>query len=240
MAEFAPVARPPLPVDYKQNGVQRELPGRRPGVATTPGDHVTFDVAAGRYSNAGDPKDTDVTVKLGATTLGTFPLDNTVQAHCPASTRPAPPVDVVLPPGCPTARRAAPDRCHDRHRRDRPDHGRRRTAGPTVSAPDSSVQKGQAAQVVVTVTPADADGTVSVLDGARSLGTATLASGSATVTIPANLVPAVGVHELDLAYSARRASTRRRRHVHADGHQGDADVRPGQPQGHGAVTEGRS
>ena len=72
---------------------------------------------------------------------------------------------------------------------------------PTVSAPDSSVQKGQSAPVVVTVTPADADGTVSVLDGAVVLGTATLASGSATVTIPANLVPTIGVHELDLAYS---------------------------------------
>ena len=55
--------------------------------------------------------------------------------------------------------------------------------------------------MVVTVSPADAEGTVSVLDGAVVLGTATLAGGSATVTIPANAVPAIGVHELICAYS---------------------------------------
>ena len=72
---------------------------------------------------------------------------------------------------------------------------------PTVSADDVEVPFGQAAEVDITVDPAAADGTVSVLDGATVLGTATLSGGTATVTIPANQTGAIGDHELTLSYS---------------------------------------
>ena len=63
---------------------------------------MTFDVSGWSYSNADDPKDTDVVVKLGAATLGTFPLNNTIQAALPGfdATGTAS-VDVVVPPGLP-------------------------------------------------------------------------------------------------------------------------------------------
>ena len=71
--------------------------------AYAPGDHVTFDVSGWSFTNAVDTKDTEVVVKLGATTLGTAPLDNAAQAALPgfdivgkAS------VDVVLPAGTPS------------------------------------------------------------------------------------------------------------------------------------------
>ncbi len=68
-----------------------------------PGDHVTFDVSGWSFSNADDIKDTDVVVKLGATTLGTFPLDNAIQAALPGfdATGTAS-VDVDLPAGTPS------------------------------------------------------------------------------------------------------------------------------------------
>ena len=193
---------PPLPVPTKQNGVHVNFPPAAPA-AYNAGDHVTFDVSGWSYSNAGDIKDTDVVVKVGATTLGTFPLDNTIQAALPGldATGTAS-VDVIVPPGL-------PDGTNQLHLTGattgsdiivpiQVDDGLPDT---TVSAPDGSVQKGQATSVVVTVTPSDADGTVSVFDGATLLGSATLVAGSATVNIPANLVPSVGVHELNLTYS---------------------------------------
>ena len=91
MAEFANTDEgdPPLPVPTKQNGVHVVFPAGAPAPDAA-GEHVTFAVSGWSVSNAADPKDTDVVVKLGAGNPGTFPLDNTIQAACLASTAPAP------------------------------------------------------------------------------------------------------------------------------------------------------
>ena len=47
---------------------------------------MKFDVSGWSMTNPLDTKDTNVVVKSGATTLGTFPLDNTPRRQRPAST----------------------------------------------------------------------------------------------------------------------------------------------------------
>ena len=77
------------------------FPSAAPAVYA-PGDDVTFDVSGWSFSNADDIKDTEVVVKLGATTLGTFPLDNTIQAALPGfDATGTTSVDVTLPAGTP-------------------------------------------------------------------------------------------------------------------------------------------
>ena len=86
-----------VPVDSKQNGVGVTFPGSAPA-AYAPGAHVLFNVSSWSMTNALDVKDTDVVVKLGATTLGTFPLDNAAQVAVPGfDTTGKASVDVVLP-----------------------------------------------------------------------------------------------------------------------------------------------
>ena len=83
MAAFGTRRRPRSTRDYKQNGgrASRSRPALRR--RTTPGDHVLFDVSGWSMTNALDTKDTAVTVKLGATTLGTATLDNTARTTLP-------------------------------------------------------------------------------------------------------------------------------------------------------------
>jgi 5'-nucleotidase len=77
----------------------------------------------------------------------------------------------------------------------------------TVTAPVTTTTSGTAADmtygtsgsVVVTVTPATAPGGVEVLDGATSLGTATLTDGTATVPLAAKSLE-VGTHTLTVRY----------------------------------------
>jgi 5'-nucleotidase len=88
--------------DYRQNGVGVAFPAGSPA-SYAPGEHVKFAVSSWSMTNALDMKDTEVTVKLGSTTLGTATLDNAPQAALPgfdvvgkAS------VDVVLPANTPS------------------------------------------------------------------------------------------------------------------------------------------
>ncbi|WP_183098849.1 ExeM/NucH family extracellular endonuclease [Nocardioides pelophilus] len=76
MAEFAPVGTP-LPVDYSQRAVEVEFPVSAPATYGE-GDTVEFAVASWSMSNAGDVKDTEIQVKLGADVLDTATLDNTI------------------------------------------------------------------------------------------------------------------------------------------------------------------
>ena len=63
---------------------------------------MTFDVSGWSMTNALDTKDTELTVKLGATTLGTPALDNAAQAALPGfDVTGKASVDVVIPPGTP-------------------------------------------------------------------------------------------------------------------------------------------
>ena len=84
MDEFANTSEgdSPLPVDYKQNSVGIVFPVGAP--ASYPSaTKVKFDVSSWSMTNPDDVKDTAVTVKLGATTLGTSTLDNAPQAALP-------------------------------------------------------------------------------------------------------------------------------------------------------------
>ena len=78
---------------------------------------MTFDVSGWSMTNTLDTKDTSVTVKLGATTLGhAATLDNAAQAALPGfDVTGKASVDVVIPPGTPEGpTHADPDRCDDR------------------------------------------------------------------------------------------------------------------------------
>jgi 5'-nucleotidase len=87
--------------DYAQNGVGVDFPAAAPA-SYAPGDHVKFDVSSWSMTNAADTKDTEVTVKLGGTTLGTATLDNAAQAALPGfDTVGKASVDVVVPAGTP-------------------------------------------------------------------------------------------------------------------------------------------
>jgi 5'-nucleotidase len=186
--------------DYRQNGVGVTFAAGEPA-SYKPGDHVKFNVSGWSMTNSADTKDTEVVVKSGSTTLGSFPLDNANQAALPgfdvvgkAS------VDVVVPndaaPGSLTLTLSGA------------------ATGTTtkvtvpiikgnssVSAPDRTIQYGQTASVPVTVTGTGTtpSGTVELLDGTTSLGTATLAGGSATVTVP-RLAVAPGTHTITVQY----------------------------------------
>ncbi len=204
MAEFANTDEgdPPLPVPTKQNGVHVNFPAGAPA-SYDAGQHVTFDVSGWSFSNAADPKDTDVVVKLGAATLGTFPLNNTIQATLPGfdGTGTAA-VDVVVPdtaasgPMTLTLVGATTGT-------EMPVTVQVGKAASTVAAPDVSVEYGQPVPVQVTVTGPGATptGSVQLFDGATLLGSAALnAGGTATITVPAKTFP-VGSRSLTVVYS---------------------------------------
>ncbi|MET0297280.1 MAG: bifunctional UDP-sugar hydrolase/5'-nucleotidase [Microbacterium sp.] len=75
MDEFA--ASAPLAVDYAQRAVEVTFPAGAPA-SYAGGDTVAFGVKSWTMSTAADVKDSAVAVSLGGTTLGTFPLDNTI------------------------------------------------------------------------------------------------------------------------------------------------------------------
>jgi len=73
-------------------------------------------------------------------------------------------------------------------------------SGTTVSATGGSFQVGTAWSSQVTVSPDSATGQVEILNGATSLGTATLSNGTASVSIAADALP-VGTHTLTVGYA---------------------------------------
>jgi 5'-nucleotidase len=203
LAEFANTGEgdAPLPVPTKQNGVGVAFPAGAPA-GYGPGDHVTFSVSGWSFTSPSDPRDTAVDVKLGAVTLGSFPLDNTAPSANPSfdDTGKAA-VDVVLPslpPGASELRLVGA------------------TTGTevivpiqvlkpaaTVVADDVTVEFGKAIQIVTTVTGTHGKptGTVGLFEGSTSLGTVTVPkSGIATVKLAAGSVP-VGSHSLRAVYS---------------------------------------
>ena len=187
MAEFG-TSPDQVDPDYEQNGVNVSFPPAAPA-SYAPGDHVIFDVQGWSMTNALDTKDTAVTVKLGATTLGTATLDNVAQAALPGfDVTGKATVDVVVPNG------QAPGSMTLTLEGAQTGSESQVTvtivAGTSaVAADDASVTYGQAAQIEVTVsgpglTPT---GTVHLMDGATEITSGTLdASGDVTLTVPAN------------------------------------------------------
>ncbi len=198
-------------VDYHQNGVGIAFPAGAPAVYSA-GDHVLFDVSSWSMTNAMDLKDTNVVVKRGATTLGTFPLDNAVQTALPGyDTTGTASVDVVLPSDTsgPTTLTLVGTTT-----------GTERTVAidaaagePTITAtptPTTVLTKtGQSNIVVAVDSPAagDATGTVTASVGGSVVDTATLSAGGATLTV--GPFATEGVKTITIGYS------------------GDADTAPG-------------
>ena len=76
MAEFATGATP-LPVDYSQRAVGVAFPAGAPA-RTRRAARSTFALSSLAMSTAADTKDATVAVTLGGTSLGSFPVDNTI------------------------------------------------------------------------------------------------------------------------------------------------------------------
>lgn len=195
MDEFANTGEgdDPLPVPTEQNGVHVSFPPAAPA-SYAPGDTVAFDVSGWSFSTAGDAKDTDVVVKLGATTLGTFPLDNTIQASLPGfdATGTAS-VSVDLPAGTPegpttllltgaTTGTEVPV-VVDVEGAD--------PVEPVLSVTAPTMTYGKSSVVTVSVTAAGQTptGTVEVRNGATVLATAPVVAGTASITLPARSLP---------------------------------------------------
>ena len=204
MAEFANTDEgdDPLPVPSKQNGVGVAFPVGAPA-AYDPGEHVTFNVTGWSFTSPSDPRDTVVEVKLGATTLGSFPLDNTAPSANPAfdDTGKAS-VDVVLPALPPGATQLTLVGATTGTEVVVPIQVAKPAA--TVVANDVTAAYGTVIQIVTSVSGVPGQrptGTVEVFEGATSLGTATVPkSGNAVVRLAAGSV-APGVHSLRAVYS---------------------------------------
>ena len=194
-------AASPLPVDFAQHAVKVTFPGGAPA-AYLPGDTVAFDVASLAMTAVGDVQDDSIDVVLDGEVLGTFPVDNTMTPNQPYDETGKASVSVTLPvsasDGTARLHLVGHDTGTDVIVAIPVDDGLPDT---TVSAPSTTVPIGQDAHVAVTVNKSDAGGTVEVRDGATLLGTGTVTNGSATVTILANQLPAIGAHQLTLDYS---------------------------------------
>jgi 5'-nucleotidase len=209
MDEFANTGEgdDPLPVPTEQRGVHVNFPSDAPA-AYEPGDTVTFDVSGWSFSTAGDTKDTDVVVKLGATTLGSFPLNNTIQAALPgfdATGTASVSVDVpagttdgpitLLLTGAATGTEIPVVVTVDAAEPVEP-------VEPvvTVSAPTMTYGKSSVVTVTVSAAGETPTGTVQLKNGATVLGSGPVTAGSATITLPARSLPP-GTTALTAVYS---------------------------------------
>jgi 5'-nucleotidase len=187
-------------VDYAQNGVGVVFPADAPATYA-PGDHVKFDVSSWSMTNAADLKDTAVTVKLGATTLGTATLDNTAQSALPGfDTTGKASVDVVVPAtqalGPMTLTLVGADTGTETQ------VTLNVKANSTLGVQTQGRTFGEPVQVTVQVTASGASptGTVTIRNGGTTLGTGQVSGGVATITIPAGVLP-VGTNALAAEYS---------------------------------------
>lgn len=152
----------------------------------SPGDQVTFTLDKLNLTSLGAPENTSVKVYARTASsqidLGTFPVTNgaaTIDLVVPAKVPTRSPLVVMAVPSMTMA-------------------GKGLTAS-AVAATADPITYGAAGTVEVTVDPAEATGTVDVLDGSDVIGTGTLTAGAASILIPAGtLTP--GTHSLVVSY----------------------------------------
>ncbi len=207
MAEFA--SGSPLPVDYAQHQVGVTFPAGAPA-SYAPGAHVTFDLSSLSMTDPLDTRDTSVTVKLGSTTLGTFPVTTTLRPPADANSNDdsgTASVDVVLPAGTPAgAAQLVVTGSATGTSALVPITVSGGTTPPptpvstTVGASVKPFTYGTAGSVSITVSRANATGQADVLDeDGTKLGTATITAGQGTLVLAAkSLQP--GVHTLTVKY----------------------------------------
>jgi 5'-nucleotidase len=201
MAEFA--SSTPVATDTKQGAVGIAFAEGAPS-SYLPGGEVTFKVSSLAYSTAADVKDSQVNVTLGDTELGTFAVDNTIGTTAFDEYGTAD-VKVTLPAGTPAGKAVLTVTGQTTGTSvpvsitvGTPSGGGK--VATSVAATAGSMTYGTSGAVDVKVTPADATGTVTVLDGEKTVGSATLSSGSAAVTIPGTALEP-GAHALTVRYS---------------------------------------
>ena len=90
-------AEAPLAVDFAQHAVGVRFPDGAP-TAYHPGDHVRLDVSSWAMTGPSDAQDSTIQVKLGGTTLDSFPVDNAASSS-PNDDAGKATIDVVLPAG---------------------------------------------------------------------------------------------------------------------------------------------
>lgn len=206
MDEFANTGEgdAPLPVPTEQNGVHVDFPPAAPATYA-PGDTVAFDVSGWSFSTAGDAKDTEVVVKLGATTLGTFPLDNTIQSALPGfDTTGAAGVSLDLPAGTPEGA-ATLLLTGATTGTEVPVVVEVDGADPvepvvSVTAPSMTYGKSSVVTVNVTATGQTPTGTVEIRSGPTVLGSGPVVGGTASITLLARSLPP-GTAALSAVYS---------------------------------------
>ena len=211
--------------DYKQNGVNIAFPVAAPA-GYAPGDHVTFAVSGWSMTNALDTKDTAVTVKLGATTLGTATLTNAAQAALPGfDVTGTANVDVVVPaaqlPGPMTLTLVGAETGTE----SQVTVNVTQAGTSSVTANDFSVEYGQPAPIQVTVTGPGLipTGSVDLKDGATTVATGTLdATGKVVLTVPALHVPG-RAGDADRGLQRRRSAHRVAEDTDTHHDQGDVD-----------------
>ncbi|MEO6510260.1 MAG: 5'-nucleotidase C-terminal domain-containing protein, partial [Nocardioides sp.] len=207
MAAFASGA--PLAVDYAQHQVGVTFPAGAPA-SYAPGEHVTFALSSLSMTDPLDTKDSSVLVKLGSTTLGTFPVTTTPKPPADANSNDdsgTASVDVVIPAGTPAgAAQLVVAGAATGTSVLVPITVSGGTTPPPTPAPTTvagSVKAfpyGEAGLLSIAVSRSDADGRADVFDDdGTKLGTATIVAGRASLTLaPKSLLP--GTHELTVKY----------------------------------------
>jgi 5'-nucleotidase len=208
MAAFA--SGSPLAVDYAQHQVGVTFPAGAPA-SYAPGAHVTFDLSSLSMTDPLDTRDTSVTVNLGSTTLGTFPVTTTPKPPADANSNDdtgTATVDVVIPAGTPAGAAQlvvggaatgtsviVPITVSGGTTPPPP-----APAPTTVAGSVKTFPYGEAGLLTIAVSRSDANGSAEVFDedGAK-IGTATIAAGVGKLTLAAkSMLP--GTHVLTVKY----------------------------------------
>ena len=188
----------PLAVDYAQHAVRVTFPGGAPA-SYDGGDTVEFEVASLAMTAVDDEQDETIEVMLGGEELGSFVVDNAA-SNQPNDEAGKASVSVVLPAdvaaGTAKLRLVGADSGTDIIVPIAIDG-----VAATVTADDTSVAVGQDVVVPVTVTSTEGTptGTVEIREGSTVLGTGTLSSGVANVTVDSSGL-ALGEHDLTAHY----------------------------------------
>ena len=198
LGEFAEHDVAVLPVDYAQHQVGIRFPGAAPATYE-PGDTLAFDVSSLAMTGLDDLQDTEVRLLLQGQQVGaTFAVTSTLTNELFDNVGTAQ-VSVTVPDvedGTTVFTLVGNKTGTEIPVRVRTSDGLTNTS---VTGQDQSVGFGEGGSVPVAVDPADATGTVTLLDGATELGVATLSSGAGSVAFGPDLAP--GAHELTLVYS---------------------------------------
>jgi 5'-nucleotidase len=216
MAEFANpgAGDPPLPISYAQQAVGVKFPGAAPASYAV-GDHVTFDLTSLVMTENNAVRDTQVSVKLGGTTLGTFPVATVLSPPGNASSNDevgTASVDVVIPAGtAPGATQLVvegasgtsaivPVTVSGGTTPPPPPPPAPTPAPTTVAGAVKAFPYGEAGLLTIAVSRSDANGSADVFDesGAK-IGTATISAGVGSLTLAAkSMLP--GTHTLTVKY----------------------------------------